>query len=183
MTKTKLMFISDIHGSLHYLEKALFRYEKEKPDQLIILGDLLYHGPRNPLPMKYNPVEVLKKLNGIRDKIICVRGNCDGEVDQMVLEFPILAEYSILLYEGKKIFLTHGHKYNRDNLPPLADGDIIIHGHTHIPVADKVDNIYLLNPGSISLPKQNTPNSYGVMESNNFILKDLEGNAYKSIKI
>lgn len=179
----KLMFISDIHGSLYYLEKALLRYEKEMPDQLIILGDLLYHGPRNPLPMNYNPVEVLNKLNAIKDKIICVRGNCDGEVDQMVLEFPILAEYSIVLFEGKKIFATHGHKYNGDNLPPLANGDIIIHGHTHIPVAEKVDNIYILNPGSISLPKQNTPNTYGVLESNNFILKDLEGNTYKSIKL
>lgn len=179
----KLMFISDIHGSLYYLEKVLARFEVEKADQLIILGDLLYHGPRNPLPEGYQPAEVAKKLNQYREKIICVRGNCDSEVDQMVIEFPMMAEYSFIFADGLRIFATHGHTHNMEKLPPLGAGDILVHGHTHIPVAEAVEGITWLNPGSISLPKENTPHSYGILENKAFLIKDLEGQVFKSIDL
>lgn len=178
----KLFFISDIHGSIYYLKKAIEAYQEEKADYIVILGDSLYHGPRNPLPKEYNPKEVAILLNEYKDKIISVRGNCDSEVDQMVIDYPTMSDYSIILHEGKRIFLTHGHIYNKNHLPVLSEGDILIHGHTHIPVAEKLDNIYLLNPGSITLPKENNPNSYGVIENKVFKVKDFEGNVIKSIK-
>lgn len=179
----KLLFVSDIHGSVFYLKKAIEVFEKEKADQMIILGDLLYHGPRNPLPKEYNPKEVLTILNQYKDKIISVKGNCDSEVDQMVLEFPIMAEYSIIFNGKKKVFATHGHKFNKDNVPNISDGDILIHGHTHIPVAERLDNIILLNPGSISLPKENNPNSYGIMTDTRFEIKDFDNNELLSINL
>jgi len=177
----KLMFISDIHGSEKYLNLAIENIKKENPDQIVLLGDLLYHGPRNPLPEGYNPANVASKLNEYKEKIIAVQGNCDSYVDQMIIDFPIMSQYSII-YTGRKIFATHGHEYNLENLPPLNDGDIIIHGHTHIPVAEKIENIYLLNPGSISLPKNGTPNTYGIMEDNRFEVKTLDGNVYKCVE-
>lgn len=179
----KLMFISDIHGSLFYLEKALLRFESEQAHQLIILGDLLYHGPRNPLPEGYQPAEVAIKLNNLKNKIICVRGNCDSEVDQMVIEFPIMAEYAWLFVDGKRIFATHGHTHNINALPPLSAGDVLIHGHTHVPVVQEVDGITLLNPGSIALPKEQSPHSYAVLEGGLFSIKDLDGNVFKSIDL
>lgn len=179
----KLLFISDIHGSVFYLKKAIEVFEKEKADQMIILGDLLYHGPRNPLPKEYSPQEVLTILNEYKDKIISVKGNCDSEVDQMVLEFPIMAEYSIIFNGKKKVFATHGHKFNKDNVPNISDEDILIHGHTHIPVAERLDNIILLNPGSISLPKENNPNTYGIMTDTRFEIKDFDDNELLSINL
>lgn len=177
------MFISDIHGSSYYIEKAISKYKDEKADYMIILGDLLYHGPRNPLPKEYEPSSVLALLNNYKEKIISVRGNCDSEVDQMVLEFPMMNDYTIIFDNNRRIFATHGHLFNENNMPNLEDGDILIHGHTHIPVAKKVNNKYILNPGSISLPKENNPNSYGIMEDNTFCIKDFEGNIIKSIEL
>lgn len=177
----KLFFISDIHGSLYYLKKALNEFEKEKADYLVILGDALYHGPRNPLPKEYNPKEVANLLNEYKDKIMAVRGNCDTEVDAMLIDYPMLSDYSIILYNNRRLFLTHGHVFNKDNLPNLSDDDVLIHGHTHILKAEKVENIYLINPGSISLPKQNNPNTYGVLENDIFSIKDFEGNIVKEI--
>ena len=179
----KLMFLSDIHGSLHYMKKAIEIYENEKADYIVILGDALYHGPRNPLPKDYSPKEVAEVLNRYKDKIIAVRGNCDSEVDQMMLEYPIMADYAVLLYNTKRIYITHGHIYNKDNLPNICDGDILVYGHTHIPLADKEYGTYILNPGSITLPKENNPNSYGILENNMFEVKDIEGNVIKSIEI
>ncbi|TCO75203.1 phosphodiesterase [Marinisporobacter balticus] len=179
----KLFFISDIHGSLYFLEKALEAYKKEKADHLIILGDALYHGPRNPLPKDYKPKEVASLLNAYKEKIIAVRGNCDGEVDQMMLDYPMMGDYSIILYNNRKLFLTHGHIFNKEHLPNLCENDVLIHGHTHIPVAQKLDTIYLLNPGSITLPKGNNPNSYGILEDDLFEIKDLERKIIKSIKL
>lgn len=179
----KLMFLSDIHGSVHYMKKAIEIYENEKADYIVILGDALYHGPRNPLPKDYSPKDVAEILNRYKDKIIAVRGNCDSEVDQMILEYPIMADYGVLLYNGKRIYITHGHIYNKDNLPNICDGDILVYGHTHILLADKEDTVYILNPGSITLPKENNPNSYGILENNMFEVKDIEGNVIKSIKI
>ncbi|AJA48580.1 phosphoesterase, MJ0936 family [Clostridium pasteurianum DSM 525 = ATCC 6013] len=177
----KLFFISDIHGSLYYLKKILEIYESEKADYIIILGDELYHGPRNPLPKDYNPKEVSQILNTYKDKIIAVRGNCDSEVDQMVLEYPVMDTYSIFLYNNRRLFLTHGHVYNRDKLPYLNSGDAIIYGHTHIPLAEKQNDIFVINPGSISMPKEGNPNSYGILDDDIFKVKDLEGNTIKEI--
>lgn len=179
----KLFFISDIHGSVYYLNKALERFEKEQADYLVILGDLLYHGARNPLPKEYEPKKVIELLNSLSDRIISVRGNCDSEVDQMVLDFPIMADYSTIFYEGKRLFLTHGHIYNEGNMPKLKDGDVFIHGHTHIPKAEKLDNIFFINPGSITLPKENNPHTYGILEGDVFTIKELDGSVFKEIKI
>ncbi|GMQ59452.1 phosphodiesterase [Vallitalea sediminicola] len=177
----KLLFISDIHGSSYYAAKAIQKFKEESADYIILLGDILYHGPRNSLPKEYEPKKVIQVLNELKEKIICVRGNCDAEVDQMVLEFPIMSDYNIIFHNNKRIFATHGHLFNEANMPPIDDGDILIHGHTHIPVAKKVDNKYILNPGSISLPKEDNPNSYGIMEENKFIIKDFDGDIIKSI--
>lgn len=179
----KLFFISDIHGSVYYLNKALERFEKEQADYLVILGDLLYHGARNPLPKEYEPKKVIELLNSLSDRIISVRGNCDSEVDQMVLDFPIMADYSTIFYEGKRLFLTHGHIYNEGNMPKLKDGDVFIHGHTHIPKAEKLDNIFFINPGSITLPKENNPHTYGILEGDVFTIKELDGSVFKEISI
>lgn len=179
----KLFFISDIHGSLFYLRKALEDFQKEKADYLVILGDHLYHGARNPLPIEYNPKEVADLLNRFSDKIIAVRGNCDSEVDEMVLEFPMMSTYSTILYNGRRLFLTHGHIYHENNLPNLQEGDAIIYGHTHIPKLDKKGHIYVINPGSITFPKENNPNSYGVLENNTFKIKDFQGNVLQEIEL
>lgn len=177
----KLFFMSDIHGSLYYTKKALDAFKLENADYISILGDELYHGARNPLPLEYNPKEVASLLNQYAGKILAVRGNCDSEVDEMVLDFPIMTTYSIILYNGRRLFLTHGHIYNEDNLPKLCEGDVFIYGHTHIPKAEKKGAQYIINPGSITLPKENYPNSYGILEGNAFKVKDFEGNIIKEI--
>ncbi|HHV45586.1 MAG TPA: phosphodiesterase [Tissierellia bacterium] len=179
----KLFFMSDIHGSIHFLNRALERFEEEKADYMVILGDELYHGARNPLPLEYNPKKVAEILNSLSDRIIAVRGNCDSEVDEMVIDFPIMATYSTILYDNKRLFLTHGHIYNESNMPKLRDGDVLIYGHTHIPKAEKVGNIYIINPGSITFPKEDNPHTYGVLEGNVFKIKDLDGNVFKEISI
>ncbi|WP_053956542.1 phosphodiesterase [Inediibacterium massiliense] len=179
----KLFFISDIHGSLYYLKKALEAYEREEADYIVILGDALYHGPRNALPKDYDPKEVAKVLNQYQQKIIAVRGNCDSEVDQMMIDYPMMGEYAIVFYENKKLFLTHGHIYHKNNLPKLSKGDVLIHGHTHIPVLEKLDDFYLFNPGSISLPKENNPPTYGILKNKKIQIKDLDFNVISSMDI
>ncbi len=177
----KLFVISDIHGSLKCLKKAVDSYKKEKGDMILILGDELYHGPRNPIPESYDPKSVASILNGFKEKIFAVRGNCDSEVDQMLLEYPIMSDYSVIFWEGRRIFMTHGHIYNKDSLPPLCRGDILIYGHTHIPLAETHEGIFILNPGSITFPKENYPNSYGIFENNSFKVKTFEGTVIKDI--
>ncbi|MCT8978608.1 phosphodiesterase [Clostridium sp. CX1] len=179
----KIFFVSDIHGSIYYAKKAIEKFQEENADYIVILGDELYHGARNPLPIEYNPKEVAELLNEFSDKIIAVRGNCDSEVDEMVIKFPMMATYSMVLYEGKRLFLTHGHIYNENNLPKLRDGDVFIYGHTHIPKAEKNENIFIINPGSITFPKEDNPNSYGILEENVFKIKDLNGNIFKEINL
>ena len=175
----KWMIASDIHGSAKYCRMLLEAQCREKPDKTVLLGDLLYHGPRNDLPKEYAPKEVLKLLNQRKNSIFCVRGNCDGEVDQMVLEFPIMADYCILTEGSRLIYATHGHHFNRTQLPPIQPGDILLHGHTHVPAWETFgsDNLYL-NPGSVSIPKENSRHSYMILEDEAFIWKDLDGNEY-----
>lgn len=179
----KLFFMSDIHGSIYFLNKALERLAEEKADYVVILGDELYHGARNPLPLEYAPKKVAEVLNTYSDRIIAVRGNCDSEVDEMVIDFPIMSTYSTVLYNNKRLFLTHGHIYNESNMPKLRGGDVFIYGHTHIPKAKKFGNIYIINPGSITFPKENNPHTYGVLEEDVFTIKDLDGNVFEKISI
>ena len=165
----KYIIASDIHGSYEYCALIIDRLKTLKADKIILLGDLLYHGPRNSFPICYDPQTAAKFLNKYKERIICVRGNCDSEVDQMMLEFPIMADYAILSEKGKTIYLTHGHIYNEKNPLPMAKGDIMINGHTHIPaLRDHGDYIYM-NPGSVALPKTEPPvGSYIVLEDGVF---------------
>lgn len=179
----KIFFISDIHGSIYYLKKVLHRYDIEKGDYIVILGDELNHGPRNELPKEYDPKTVAETLNEYSKKIIAVRGNCDSEVDEMLLTYPMMDTFSTMFYNNKRLFLTHGHIYNKDNLPSISSGDVLIYGHTHVPLAEKVKGIYIINPGSISIPKENNPNSYGVLQDDLFEIKDLDGNTFMKIEI
>ena len=179
----KLLIASDLHGSAFYCEKLMERIREEQPDRILLLGDLLYHGPRNDLPEGYAPKKVIPMLNGLKEKIIAVRGNCEAEVDQMVLEFPVLADYCVLVIEGKTFFATHGHVYNTDHLPPLKKGDILIHGHTHVLKAENMGDYIWLNPGSVSIPKEGNPPTYAVLENGLFEIKDFDGNVVKSIQL
>ena len=175
----KLMIASDLHGSAYYCRQLLEAFQREQADRLLLLGDILYHGPRNDLPRDYAPKEVLSMLNGIREKVFCVRGNCDTEVDQMVLEFPILADYCILPWGERLIYATHGHNYHLQKLPPLQPGDILLHGHTHIPAWEPFgqNNLYL-NPGSVSIPKAGSANGYMVLNDDRCQWKDLDSQVY-----
>jgi len=179
----KLMFASDIHGSIYYCRRMIEIYKEENAQKLILLGDILYHGPRNDLPEQYNPKAVISELNSIKKELLCVRGNCDAEVDQMVLEFPILADYMIMYIDNKMLFITHGHIHNNNNPPMLKDGDILINGHTHIQAIEHIKNYIYINPGSVSIPKQGNKNSYMIYQDNKFIIKDLYGNTIKQISI
>ena len=174
----KWMIASDLHGSAYYCRKMLEAFEREGADRLFLLGDLLYHGPRNDLPREYAPKEVIPLLNGKKEKLLCVRGNCDAEVDQMVLEFPVLADYAVLPAGQRLIYATHGHIYHVKNLPPLAPGDVLLHGHTHVPAWTEFGqgNLYL-NPGSVSIPKENSPHSYMTLAGNTMQWKELESGA------
>lgn len=178
----KLFIISDIHGSLYYLKKVIEIFEKADYDKLIILGDELYHGPRNPLPKDYSPKDVIEILNKYRDKIIAVRGNCDSEVDQMVLNYPLMSDYSMIYLGKRRVYLTHGHIYNIGNPLPMSKGDILLYGHFHVPMIEEKDERYFFNPGSISLPKNNSKNSFGILDEKGFKIKDLEENILSEIK-
>ena len=180
----KLMIASDIHGSAYYCKALLEAFAREQADRLLLLGDILYHGPRNDLPREYAPKEVIAMLNGMKEKIFCVRGNCDTEVDQMVLQFPILADYCILPVGKRLIYATHGHNFNLNALPPLQPGDILLHGHTHIPAWEPFGNGNLyLNPGSVSIPKAGSSHSYMILESKTAQWKSLDGTVYHEEKL
>jgi len=175
----KWFIASDIHGSSFWCRKMLEAYDAEGADRLLILGDVLYHGPRNDLPLEYAPKEVIALLNERKDSIFCVRGNCDTEVDQMVLDFPILADYMLLDGGEKVIFATHGHRFNKESMPPLKKGDILLHGHTHIPVCEDIYGITYCNPGSVSIPKAGSENGYMIFEDSSFRSKTFSGQTYK----
>ena len=173
----KLLIASDIHGDLNAAKKIIDIYRNEKCDKILLLGDILYFGPRNQLTSDYNPQAVISLLNDYRDSILAVRGNCDAEVDQMVLNFPILADYCYLSLDGLSIFATHGHVYNTENPPPLRKGEILLHGHTHVQKFLEFgnDNFYI-NPGSTTYPKENNPKTYMLYNNRTFRLMDFDGN-------
>ena len=179
----KIMVASDIHGSALYCRRMLERFDEEGADKLLLLGDLLYHGPRNPLPEEYNPKAVAEMLNARKQQILCVRGNCDGEVDQMMLGFPIMADYCILSVGSRMVFATHGHHHNENSLPMLQEGDILLHGHTHIPVLEDRGVYMLANPGSVTLPKQNSVRGYLLLEEGALTLKDLDNTVEQKLFI
>ena len=170
----KLMIASDLHGSAGYCRAMLEALKREGSERLLLLGDLLYHGPRNDLPRDYAPKEVIALLNGVKNQLLCVRGNCEAEVDQMVLEFPILADYCLLEINGQTIFATHGHHFNPQNPPMLKEGDILLNGHTHIPANQNMGAYTYMNPGSVSIPKKGSAHGYMIFDGN-FVWKDLDG--------
>ncbi len=180
---SKLFFASDLHGDLTATEAILAAFGREGADHLILLGDLLYHGPRNDLPKNYQPKAVIDLLNRHADRILAVRGNCDSEVDQMVLNFPILADYAMLFIDGISIYVTHGHHANAEQPPYLAAGDVLICGHTHVAQIKALGDANLfINPGSPAIPKENTPRGYLIYEAGIFTLKTLESEAYAEQK-
>ncbi|MBQ6848321.1 MAG: phosphodiesterase [Clostridia bacterium] len=180
----KFLIASDIHGSAYYCELLIKVIETEKVDKILLLGDILYHGPRNDLPREYAPKKVIEMLNPLKEKLLCVRGNCDTEVDQMVLNFPILADYSVIPVGEKLIYATHGHNFNENKLPPIAKGDILLNGHTHISKCVEYESFIYMNPGSVSIPKEGTPHSYMILDKDKFVWKNLETNEiYKEYKI
>ncbi len=179
----KWFIASDIHGSETYCRMLVEAFEKEKADKILLLGDILYHGPRNDLPNGYAPKAVIDILNGLKEKILCVRGNCDTEVDQMVLQFPILADYAVITYKNRLIYATHGHNYNSEKLPPVCKGNILLHGHTHVPAKIECETHTYLNPGSVSIPKQSSQRSYMTFENGVFEWKNLNGEVYDTYSL
>ena len=182
----KLLIASDLHGDLTAAKRLIEVYKKEKADRLVLLGDILYHGPRNDLPSGYDPKGVIALLNGYREEILAVRGNCDTEVDQMVLEFPILADYAVIpLANGGLAYLTHGHCYHEQTPPPLGKRDVLLHGHTHVAgITACRDGQPCLNPGSLSIPKMETPPCYILLQDDGFSMRRLaDGSEYATLKI
>ena len=178
----KFLIASDIHGSEFYCKKLLEAYRKEEADRLLLLGDILYHGPRNDLPEGYAPKAVIALLNDIKNEILCVRGNCDTEVDQMVLDFPILGEYAVIPVGNRLLYATHGHNFNEGHLPPLMNGDILLHGHTHVPKCVEHEDYIYMNPGSVSIPKENSHHGYMTLCDGEFLWKDFDGNIITEYK-
>ena len=179
----KLLIASDIHGSAEYCRRLLEAYSRERADRLILLGDLLYHGPRNDLPEGYAPKEVIAMLNAHAEELLCVRGNCEAEVDQMVLCFPIMAEYALILYGRRVICLTHGHRMNADCPPPLKKGDLLVFGHTHVPMCEERGGLLCCNPGSVSIPKEGSPHSYMTVEGGRLLWKRLDTSVFMEREI
>ena len=179
----KWMIASDIHGSAYYGKLLVEAYRREAPQRLILLGDLLYHGPRNDLPREYAPKQVIELLNALAPAPLCVRGNCEAEVDQMVLTFPVLADYALLELGDRAVFLTHGHVHSAETPPPLGRGDILLTGHTHIPAWHDMGAFWYMNPGSVSIPKADTPHGYMLLEGRRFVWKTLEGQVFHQLDI
>lgn len=175
--------ISDIHGSSFYLKKALEHFKAGSYDYLIILGDILYHGPRNVIPEGYNPQEVVSLLNPLSDQIIACRGNCEAEVDQMLLTFPCLADYALLIDQDVRFFMTHGHLYTAETYPKGTYLSVFLYGHTHLWVLKKQGQSIICNPGSITLPKENRPHTFATYENRKLFIKDLSGTILASLAI
>jgi putative phosphoesterase len=179
----KFLIASDIHGSLSACRNLLSAYDREGAARLILLGDLLYHGPRNPLSDEYNPGEAARMLNTLAEEILCVRGNCDAEVDQMLLSFPIMADYAVLQAGEHLMFMTHGHLFGKDKLPPVKKGDVYLTGHTHVPALLEKDGILYANPGSVGLPKNGSERGYLLLEKETFYLKNIKGDVISNYSI
>ena len=179
----KWMIASDLHGSAYWCEKMIERYWEEKAGKLLLLGDILYHGPRNDLPRDYAPKRVIEMLNNMREQLLCIRGNCDCEVDQMVLDFPILAYYAVLTWNGRLIYATHGHLFGENNPPKLQPKDILLCGHTHVPRCKAHDGFTYWNPGSVSIPKENYHRGYMLLEGDRAVWKELDGDTVMETKI
>ena len=175
----KYLIASDIHGSAYYCEKLIEAYKREGADKMLLLGDVLYHGPRNDLPEGYAPKQVIELLNAMKEEILCVRGNCEADVDQMVLQFPVLADYAILDAGAHMIFVTHGHVHNNNHLPPLKKGDVLLHGHTHVPACEEYDTHIYMNPGSVSIPKEGSAHGYMTWDGTVFEWKNMDGEVYR----
>ncbi len=173
----KWLVASDIHGSAYYCDLLMKAVEREQVDKILLLGDLLYHGPRNELPKDYNPPKVIEMLNQKKDMILAVRGNCDAEVDQMVLDFPIMADYAILQCGKKTIYATHGHLANKYDPLPVFNGAYLLCGHFHVPANENCGEFHYLNPGSVSIPKENSHHGYMILDEDEIIFKDLDGNS------
>jgi putative phosphoesterase len=178
----KLLIASDLHGSAYWCRKLMDAWDREQPERVLLLGDLLYHGPRNALPEEYNPAETARMLNERKREILCVQGNCDADVDQMVLEFPIMAAYAYIAEGKTRIFATHGHVFHTGNVPPLQAGDILLHGHTYVPAWEDHGGWMYLNPGSVSIPKGESRRGYMTLENGVFLWKTLEGETYHTEK-
>ncbi len=174
----KILIASDIHGSAYYCRKLAEAWDREQPGKVLLLGDILYHGPRNDLPKEYDPKAVIAILNERQENILCVRGNCDTEVDHMVLAFPIMADYAWIEAEGCGIFATHGHIYHPEHLPPLREGEILLYGHTHVPDWRKAGGTRTFNPGSVSIPKGDSQPGYMTLENGVFTWKTLDGEVF-----
>ena len=172
----KWFIASDIHGSEYYCKQMLEAYDKEGADRMLLLGDILYHGPRNDLPKDYAPKQVIALLNERKQDIVCVRGNCDTEVDQMVLEFPVLSDYCVVDLGKQLVYATHGHVYGEQNPPPLHRGDILLCGHTHVPKCAEHGGFIYMNPGSVSIPKEDSHHGYMIYQDGIFVWKDFDGN-------
>ncbi len=179
----KWMIASDLHGSAYYCRELLAAFAKENADRLLLLGDVLYHGPRNDLPEEYNPKEVIRLLNEKADGIYSVRGNCDAEVDQMVLKIPVLADYALLPVSERMVFATHGHVYHEGHLPPMKKGDILLCGHTHVTACEEREGYVYMNPGSVSMPKEGTNRGYMTLEDGEFLWKTLAGEVTNSYRV
>lgn len=176
----KILIISDIHGSGYYAEKIKEINEREKPQKIILLGDLYYHGPRNQLSQEYQPMKVADVLNSLNDKLLVVKGNCDSEVDEDISEFEF-QDYILLEVNGKRFYFTHGHKYNMEKIP-YEDFDIMIYGHIHQGFIQEKEGYIFANPGSISLPKCNTEHSYLILQENEIVLKRIDGKVLQEFK-
>ena len=182
--RTKLMIASDIHGSAYYCRRMLEAFRTSGAERLLLLGDILYHGPRNNLPRDYAPKDVIGMLNPYADRILCVRGNCEAEVDQMVLDFPVLADYALFMTERLTIYATHGHIWNPEHRPPMIPRTILLNGHTHVPRCEEYPDFLYMNPGSVSIPKEDSPHSYMLLEEGTFTWIDLEtGKEYRKYQI
>ena len=179
----KWLVASDLHGSAFWCRKLLDAFAREQADRLLLLGDLLYNGPRNDLPEEYAPKQVIGMLNALKDRIYCVRGNCDAEVDQMVLEFPITADCLLLPVGDRLIVATHGHIYNESNLPPLRRGDILLHGHTHIAACVEHETYTCCNPGSAALPKDGAAPGYMTLTDGTLVWKSIDGEEYRTLRL